>query len=68
VLPQITGDSVSFTLKVSKTGAKISGAANGLYIDFGSTVKFGALSVFDLGMNEAGQRRIGAIRFTPGER
>jgi len=68
VLPQITGDSVSFTLKVSKTGAKTSATANDLYIDFGSTVKFGALSVFDLGMNEAGHRRIGAIRFTRGER
>ena len=68
VLPQIAGDSVSFTLKVSKTGAKTSATANDLYIDFGSTVKFGALSVFDLGMNEAGHRRIGAIRFTRGER
>ena len=68
VLPQITGDSVSFTLKVSKTGAKSSGIANDPYIDFGSTVKFGAISIFDLGVNEAGQRRIGAIRFTRGER
>jgi hypothetical protein len=68
VLPQITGDSVSFTLKVSKTGAKTPDTVLSPYIDFGSTVKFGALSIFDLGMNEAGQRRIGAIRFTPGER
>jgi serine/threonine protein kinase len=66
VLPQITGDSVSFTLKVSKTGAKTSDTVPSPYIDFGSTVKFGALSIFDLGMNEAGQRRIGAIRFTRG--